>query len=196
MECLFFHLLFLLPVVSEGANQPYFPPHALSEDQQRDDSLIAWYSKHLKALEEPSLWEFSKTSKTQTYRFVWLRTFHHPIAVRLNVKEDGTSLLTLKQTSGGGGYEPEKLTLNESRVISKDQTQWFLERIDTFKYWDIPSEEMYGGCDGAQWVIEGVRDGKYKVIDRWSPKEGPVRTLGLIMVVGLAKMKIPSDEIY
>ena len=52
------------------------------------------------------------------------------------------------------------------------------------------------GVDGAQWIIEGVRNGTYHVVDRWSPREGQVRALGLFMVTELAKMKFAADELY
>jgi len=40
-----------------------------------------WYSKHLVAMEEPSL-SCGVLEDTETYRFLWLRTFHNPVAVR------------------------------------------------------------------------------------------------------------------
>jgi hypothetical protein len=52
------------------------------------------------------------------------------------------------------------------------------------------------GCDGADWILEAVKDGRYKLVIRWSPRNGPVRTLGLTMVNKLGELKIPNDEIY
>ena len=50
--------------------------------------------------------------------------------------------------------------------------------------------------DGAQWILEGVRNGKYHVVDRWSPEKGdPVRGIG-ILALKLGRFKIHSEEIY
>ncbi len=169
------------------AQVKYFPP----------DFPAKWYAKHLGALKEPSLWESSKMQKTQSYRFLWLRTFHHPIAIRIDVNIDGTSSLTTKMTSGAGGYDPGRLIQNETHILSREQTNWLLGQIEGHNFWKLPSiQETPGGADGAQWIIEGVRDGTYHVVDRWSPKDGQIRALGLFMVSELAKMKFAANEVY
>jgi hypothetical protein len=52
------------------------------------------------------------------------------------------------------------------------------------------------GVDGAQWIIEGVRNKTYHVVDRWSPKDGSVRALGLFIVTDLVKMKLAAKDVY
>ena len=85
-------------------NPDTFHPGSLDDSPRGDQFLYEWYSKQPKALDEPSLWTLSKTQKEQSYRFLWLRTFHHPAAVRIDV--NGTSRLTTKIASGAGGYAP------------------------------------------------------------------------------------------
>src|SRR4051812_14323979 len=46
-----------------------------------------WFSKHLSAAEEPSLFEQSlkpPPSIARSYRFTWLPSFHAPITVRID----------------------------------------------------------------------------------------------------------------
>lgn len=186
----------------------YFPADTLDETAASSRSRERSYSEHLQALKEPSLWDLSKNQKLQSYRFLWLRTFHHPISVRLDVQQDRTSLLTTKITSGHGGYEPGKLVVTKSRKLTKDQTTWFLDRIEELGFWKLASfEKPYEigpngekvpliGLDGAQWIVEGVKDGKYHVVDRWSPEKGPVRALGIIMLIDLAKLKLLFTDVY
>jgi hypothetical protein len=187
----------------------YFPPGTLDETPQASRAKEQWYSGQLRALKEPSLWESFKTQKTQTYRFLWLRTFNHPISVRLDINQDGTGLLTTKATSGQGGYRPGKLVMNKTRKLTKEQTDWFLDRIAELGFWGLPAfekdREAVGpngektveiGVDGAQWILEDIKDGKYQIADRWSPETGPVRTLGIIMVIDLAKLKLLYEEVY
>jgi hypothetical protein len=67
----------------------YFPQGVLEDNAQVDSFLSGWYSKHLKALEEPFLFLESERSSAESYRFVWLRTFHHPVILRVGIRGDG-----------------------------------------------------------------------------------------------------------
>jgi hypothetical protein len=158
----------------------------------------AYYEKHLTALKEPSLREASKRQKTQSYRFLWLRSFHHPIAVRIDLNADGTSLLTTKMASGSGGYDPGKLIQDETLNLTLEQTNRFLGQIEATSFWKLPSSVQERGPDGAQWIIEGVRNGTYHIVDRWSPTSGSgeTRALGLFMVNELARIKLVASEVY
>jgi hypothetical protein len=163
-----------------AAQVTYFPP----------DFPPNWYAKHLGALEEPSLWEASKTQQTQSYRFLWLRSFHNPVAIRIDANADGTSRLTVKVTRGG------KLIQDYAVTLTREDTDRFLRQIEVQNFWKLKSIENDRGVDGAQWIIEGVRNGTYHIVDRWSPKDGGVRALGLFMVNDLAKMKLAAKDVY
>ena len=177
-------LILLLPLMAL-AQIKYFPP----------DFPAAWYEKDLEALKEPSLWQLSKAEKTQSYRFLWLRSFHNPIAVRISVNTDGTSLLTWKMTSGATG-RAGKLIQDTAFTLDSAQTSLFLEKVERSNFWKLPSVLEDRGLDGAQWIIEGMRDGKYHIVDRWSPKDGEIRALGIFMSEDLAKIKLATREIY
>lgn len=191
-------ILLLIAGGTAAQDVQYFPNLAFDDNQDENDFIVQWYTSHLKALQEPSLLEQATTGK-QAYRFLWLRSFHNPISVRLNVNPDGTSLLTVKETSGRGGYAPGHLTTNVVKTLSKEETDWFLGCVQEVKYWNLPTREPKTdviGTDGAQWVIEGVKDGKYKVVDRWSPEKGAVHSLGITMLIDLAKLKLLYQEVY
>jgi hypothetical protein len=199
--------LFLCP--AKASQTDYFPSGTLDDTAQSSLFKEQWYSDQLRAFKEPSLWELSKTQKSQTYRFLWLRSFHRPISVRLDIHEDGTGLLTTKATDGQGGSKPGGLVLNKTRILTKEQTNWALDRIKEVGFWGLPTyekpKESVGpngertvqiGVDGAQWILEGVKDGKYQATDRWSPESGPIRTLGIMMLIDLAKLKLLYEEVY
>lgn len=191
-------VLLLVEAAAFAQDVQYFPNLAFDDSQQDNNFVVQWYTKHLKALQEPSLLQHASSHK-EAYRFLWLRTFHSPVAVRLNVNADGTSFLTVKVTNGKGGYEPGRLTKNAVRRLSKEETAWFLGCMREMEYWNLPTREPETdviGLDGAQWVIEAIKDGTYKVVDRWSPEKGPVRALGLIMLIDLAKLKLLYQDVY
>jgi hypothetical protein len=191
-------LLLLCGLGAAFAQEPYFPQGVLEDNAQGDSFRSSWYSKHLKAFEEPSLLQKSKGSSAQSYRFVWLRTFHHPIILRVDVRADGSAELTTKVSNGAGGYEPGKLIENTSRPLTQRQTETFVATIQRLQFWDLPTHETPEtvGCDGSQWIIEGIKDGKYHVVGRWKPAKGAVHDLGLAFVFGLAQMKIPKEQLY
>jgi len=185
-------------VAAWGQNEPYFPKGVFSDDSHHDLFAANWYSKHLKALAEPSLLDLSKNPTLESYRFIWLRTFHHPVIERVDIQAGDAGALTSKVASGKGGYDPGHIVENTSRPLTREQTDTFLGRVKRVRFWDLPSYENSGtgGVDGAQWIIEGVKDGRYHAVDRWSPVEGAVHDLGLTFALGLAEMKIARDELY
>jgi hypothetical protein len=156
-----------------------------------------WCSTQLRALKEPSLFELAHDPRAQTYRFLWLRTFHHPIAIRVDLKPDLTGTLTSKVGSGAGGYSPGSLIQNSSQALDQTQVRSLLALINRSNFWTAPNPvNDQTGTDGSHWIIEGVRNGKYHVIDRWMPKSGPAHDLGIFLAFELAKMTLPEREIY
>ena len=185
-------LLFVTPL---GVAQPrYFPAHSFSENEWLDTAKTGWYSEQLRALQEPSLLDIAQNKSAQSYRFLWLRSFDHPIAIRLDIRADGSGELSTKIASGSGGYRPGHLTENLSRPLLRQQVQTVATRINSMQFWSLGLDDK-AGDDGAQWIIEGVKDGKYHLVDRWSPKDGQVRELGL-MLLDMANLKIPAKDVY
>lgn len=155
--------------------------------------------RSIKALEEPSLWELSQKSQQEVYRFLWLRSFLHPIAIRVEVQPDGSGTLTVKETDGAGGYGPGKLIQNRTSIIPKDRLESFLGIVDRLKYWDLPTKpnSRVLGLDGAQWIIEATKTGRYKIVDRWSePKDEPIHEIGTLLMNQLAKLQLPRKDTY
>jgi hypothetical protein len=179
------------------AQETYFPKKTFADDPQSDQFKIDWYSQELKVLDEPSLFELAKKPSCESYRFLWLRTFHHPVAIRLDVRADGTGVITSKVASGTGGFRPGHLAENSSRPLLRAQTQAFLAVFNNVEFWSLPSRlNDQPGPDGSQWVIEGVKAGKYHIVDSWMPQQGPVRELGLYLAIELALLRIPKNELY
>jgi len=180
------------------APDQYFPPGVLACDDQQEAFLTNWYSKALRALGEPTLWALSRDdSRAMVYRFLWLRSFHHPVSVRLVLKPDLTGVVISKSTGGAGGYDPGALIRNESASVGRRGTTLLLARLGQAHFWELPPRNGPGGVDGAQWVLEGVENGRYHVVDRWSPGEtDAVYTLGMTFLLDLADMRIDPKEVY
>ena len=122
----------LFASLASCAQDGFFPKSAFESDRFMAD----WFTDELKVLGEPSLWQGSKTSPSESYRFLWLRTFHHPIAIRLDLRNDGVGILTTKVASGTSGFPQKKpyLVENISRPLTREQTQSFLGRINKVSF--------------------------------------------------------------
>lgn len=151
---------------------------------------INWYSKHLKALEEPVL---SDTLPTKIFRFTWLRTFHNPIVIGIENLNDSISLYW-KVSDRAGGYEPGKIIEHERKLLTQNEWNAFTIEINGLNYWNLPSAyHGLSGKDGAQWILEGKELGKYHVVDRWLGREIEELCLELL---GLTNLKIKKKDIY
>jgi hypothetical protein len=140
---------------------------------------------------EPSLWSASQNADTHAYRFLWLRTFHHPVALRIDVAPDETARLSAKVTTGAGGYEPGVLRTDKSVALTRVQVKRFLDGLEKAMFWTMPTEEpeevgkdgsIRITLDGALWTIEGATAGRYHVVHRHSPGRGAFHDAALLLL--------------
>ena len=172
--------------------QTYFPSGALGKTPQSSEAVAGRYSQFLKAMREPSLYELAQqNSGDEAYRFLWLREFDRPVIIRFVVKPNGTGWFYRRVESGTGISAPGR-TIDRGMSWSwKSRTASFLNTIETTGFWNLPSfsednANSLASCR-AHWVLEGVRNGQYHVVDRCSPDEAdPVR------VVAVRAMKLGS----
>jgi hypothetical protein len=182
-------------------NPRYFPIGVFAEGKSDGSFSARWYAGQLRALQEPSLSESAFTGVDSVYRFTWLRSFHHPIAVRITVHRDGTGALTAKMADGAGGYRPGKLIANSKREVGVKEVRHLLDLIKAIGFWQMPAEPEpersdVVNLDGAQWILEASSRGDYHVIDRWSPRKGPLLELGLYLALTLGRLDVPAATIY
>jgi hypothetical protein len=152
----------------------FFPKSpADRRDRNFDPVQNEWYGKHLRAMNQRSLLTGkSNTDDLETYRFIWLRTFHHPVMVEIT-RGRLEGILRSIETNGAGGYDPGKLYRTDNKSFSKEEWCHFNELLNQANFWSTPSiDEDVGGYDGSQWILEGVRGDRYHVVDRWTPHEG------------------------
>lgn len=152
-----------------------------------DTSVVIWYSEKLYALKEPLL--FNKKITKEIFRFTWLRTFHNPIAIRIE-KENLEYKLYWKVCDGAGGYAPGNLIIDTFKVINQNEWDIFQKKLNKIDYWNMPLGRGFAGCDGAEWILEGVNSSKYHVITIWGELDC------CRYLINLTGLKIPDDEIY
>lgn len=192
--------LFLFSATPASSQVSYFPADAFNGYRFDNSFTTELYSRNLRALEEPSLWELSQQDKqTIAYRFLWIRTFDHPVSVRVTIVPNGTATVFVKMNDGFGNAVPGRLTKDETHALPAAEIADLTARIQSANFWNVPTvESMKGiGLDGAEWVLEGVSSGNYHVVTRWSTQaNGDYRKLCLFFVHDLAHLKIPRSRIY
>ena len=194
-------LLFLAlsaSVAAQGRSSLFSEKDTISGNPPLDDDRLAWYSKHLAAMGESRL----SRGGGETYRFLWLRSFNHPIAVRMS-SVGSQCVLVAKELDGAGGYAPGRLGKRIIRTLSAEACAPLKELIEAVGFWrsppPAPSDPDLLNFDGAQWVLEGRRGAAYHVWDVWSPDEpGPhasFRRLCLEMI-RLSGLTLNPTEVY
>ena len=162
-----------------------------------DEISSDWYSQELRFLHEPPLWRESRRPNETVYRFLWLRAFHAPVCVCLNIHSDAASI-TFKESRFHGAGEPGKLLRTKTTPVSREQVHAFLKKVAAVHFWSIPSPNSdLGGADGSEWILEGANLEAYKVVTAYTaPSNNPVRVLGLMLLFDLAHVRIPPHAIY
>lgn len=158
-----------------------------------DTFRVKWYSEQLLALKEPIL--YKENSDTEVYRFTWLRTFDHPIAIRIE-KFNNNYSINWKVCNGAGGYAPGKLITDKGKAITKQDWDKFLNLLIEIDYWNLNNINSMPGLDGSQWILEGKTKNKYNVVDDWSPGEKSKYFKCCDFLIELTGMKIKNSEKY
>jgi len=178
-------------VLKSTAQTEFFPAPALSARMRFEKG---WYSRHLVAMNELPLPALA--NEDESYRFLWLRSFHRPVAIHVWRAGD-RHFLVLKRLNGRGGYAPGTSDLYWARSLSENDWDAFMLHLEHSAYWLMPAEDDRMLEDGAQWILEGYRDGRYHVVDRQSPGSGAYRDacMYLLRQSGLLA-EIPANEVY
>jgi hypothetical protein len=147
---------------------PFFPDMAFGGDKSDSDFSARWYSEHLQAMDEPSLWMLSRRDPNATvYRLLWLPTADHTVCVRIERTREGAKLRA-RVLNGMGGYAPGQIAIDRRITLVADQLSVLDRCLKQTAFWNMPTVLGDLGLDGDQLIIEGVTLGKYHVVDRWN----------------------------
>jgi len=161
----------------------FFPAGTFHDDPKRNADISEWTVAYLNILQEPSLFALSNDSKVQCYRLLLLPPLDKkPTAVRLTIKSDDTGTLDVKIMNGPEKNEPAQLIESKTIQASQQQVTNFLQLLDKANFWCLPVRDERKVVDGSTWIIEGVKDGEYQVVNRWSPEEGAYLEAALFLL--------------
>ena len=187
--------------VSGGHNLAHTPHDGLlpigafePNDARLDQFVRNWYGEQLAAMNEPRLGMWVDSSDVEAIRFLWLRSFHHPVAVRAIRRGMSYSLVAVELT-GAGGYEPGTILRRDSLRLDSLTWKALVTPLRRAEFWDPDSSRV--GLDGAEWIVEAVTRGQLFAVKQWSPEAtgtgADMRAFGLAM---LRLTSIPADPVY
>jgi hypothetical protein len=181
-------------VNKSSEQKEFFSPVALSESAWSAQFLKDWYSRHLQSMGELPL--TALLDEEESYRFLWLRSFHRPVVVHV-WRSGGGYFIVAKRLNGHGGYGPGTMDLYWARSLSENDWDAFQLQLEHSTYWQMQTEDRSFMTDGAQWIMESYREGHYHVVGRQSPQTGAYREacLFLLRQSGLLA-ETPADEVY
>lgn len=144
----------------------YFPPDTLTDPS--GSFKTGWFSSVLYALQEKALWPPSPEND-RTYRVTAYPAFTFPRSVTLTVLPDGAGQVRFRETDASRYH----LSVDTAHRITAQQATDFTDSLDRIQFWQMPTNAEQLGLDGAEFVLEGVKDGRYHVVIRWCPGNTP-----------------------
>jgi len=151
----------------------YSPAGVFHENPQMSYWEARWFASELRSLGEPSLLGKRGVPGTTVYRFTLIPSFTPTFVVRLVIAPDGTGTLhtmtTPRNRRGGGERECPRI----DQPVTAEQVREFLSLLEQADFWNLDTclqtRGLDRGLDGEEWLLEGVSNGKYHVVQRWCP---------------------------
>ncbi len=163
---------FVLAVVTAvasyaGEAKTYFPVSERGGPSTISTFEEEWYSSHLRLMKEPSLFAEQHTDGKEVYRFTFLPTWGDPRCAVVS-REGDRAFIRFARLDGDGGYDPGKLVEQARRELKSEEIKEFAGLFDALKFSKLTTEDPVIGCDGSEWILECIKDGKYHVVVRWT----------------------------
>ena len=177
----------------------------LSENWQCDNTVdylfeitsakgtAGWLTFQLTDLNENCLFNKDLEENKTIYRFTWLRTFHNPIAIRIENTNNET-MLYWKIGKGAGGYEPKGLKKTGKRKLNTNTWNAFLELVKKSDFDNLANEKYMPMCDGATWTLERKTINGFKAHNSNIPSSGIKKTC--LFLLDLTNIKVKEDDRY
>jgi hypothetical protein len=161
------------------------------------------YDYTLSGFKEPQIFPPARTD-AEVYRIFIFPTFSHALSIRIEKSGGGYSLVA-KYLSGQVGYDWGKLKGEKRRRLTEQEWRKLLSLLEQASFWSLPSKdkeskpndkgEMTICLDNTSWILEGVKDSKYHIVDRYCPDTGSYKEIGLYMF-RLSKLKMKESALH
>lgn len=189
-------------------SQCYFPPSYFANlkenwecdfttdylfEIQSGKGTAEWLKTQLSDLNEACLYNDETNLNSTIYRFTWLRSFHHPIAIRIE-KNDNEIMLYWKIGKGAGGYKPEGLKKSGKKKVNLKEWIEFKDFLKASNFDSLPNEKYIPMTDGATWTLEKKTPEVFKAHHSNSPSMEFRKAC--LYLLDLTNIKVKDDDKY
>jgi hypothetical protein len=173
-------------------NPQFFPSEVFGTYDVMMDMAYSWY---LRSMEEQPLAESVTVEHSEVYRVVVLPPYSSPVVVRFSISTAGIGEVVAKV--GQSDRRPEILAVHRNTDVSHGGVDKFLKLLDDAGFWSMPTHKRFDVkqpvlMGDASWMFEGIKDGRYHLVDRGASELGPLKDSLLFLVAGLAKVDLRS----
>jgi hypothetical protein len=169
----------------------YFPENIFYADSFRDSFVQTWYGNQLDVLDNENL---MKITDKNVIRFTCLRSWENQFSIKItwhdkqaelsfSMSNDTSAFVVFSLDENGNKiFEPKRIIKSFKTKISENQLAKLLKLIKQYNFYNQSTTIEESGADGDIWVIESTIDGKYKVVERESPRKGANYEIGKYLV--------------
>jgi hypothetical protein len=166
----------------ERVNAPfvetYFPAKTFTSPDA--ELQIRWFTLSMYRLGEKPMWPTAGGAET-TYRLTYIPygvillplgpvstpAFSGPTVITLSLLADGNGSIAIRTSYHSRDGKVSEV--DETRSANRDQLEQFLSQLQKANFWTTPTELTRTNVQGADWVMEGVKDGSYRTVARRCP---------------------------
>jgi hypothetical protein len=132
-----------------------------------DTFMNVWYSRMLTAMKEPILTDYE--GDVEIYRFTWLRSFHRPIAIRLEKQGNAITLTGKVLNANEGSHSGKLITINSRRIGERD---WITAQamLRNSNFWKLRVDTDARGFDGENGYLK-VRHSRATILQQFGRLE-------------------------
>jgi hypothetical protein len=195
MKMRFYILAALLLLLHMSLSQEISPAERMRTSKE--------YQNTLSLFNEPQIYPSANPS-TEVYRIFVSPTFSHALSIRIE-KQGKDYVLVVKYLSGQVGYDWGKLKGEKKRRITEKEWQKLLSLLNQASFWTLPSKDKESEpnekgegticLDNTDWYLEGIKGGKYHVVDRYCPESQNFKAIGLYMVK-LSRLGVKESDLH
>jgi hypothetical protein len=154
----------------------------------------AGYDKLLMRMNESQLSDFAKDLDAEVYRLMILPTWGNPIAIRVQRNADLYALAS-RRVDGQAGYKVGSLVESKDVALSAEDSKALADLIQDLRFFQMSTIDSAHGVYGERWILEGVSQGKYHLILRWSPTFENPKKRGLVPFLALCKFLVDKSNL-
>lgn len=176
-----------------------------------DTAYLEVYAAALHGMNEPPLRGATLEHGSRVLRFLWLRSFHPAIAVRVMVSSAGCSVVTTVRTADGFTLGPPDSTGGGTilgpfpgATLRRDSSEVMIAACAALtahtEAVGITTDQPHtagGGPDGVLWMLERVDERGHGCLEAWSLDSNSARTIwdaGMaFLTAGHARPKDPHE---